>query len=104
VNLKMSNGYIILLIYSNVVNKKRFELFHFFLFRPVFCACVVFMFVVRQFQFNAWNDADFVPKSKSMILDLIDLVKDWQNVSSDDECPIIVHCKDGATHSGVFVR
>ena len=58
---------------------------------------------VRQFQFNAWNDADFVPKSKSMILDLIDLVKDWQNVSSDDECPIIVHCKDGATHSGLFV-
>lgn len=58
---------------------------------------------VRQFQFNAWNDTDFVPKSKSMILDLMDLVNDWQNVSCDHECPVVVHCKDGATHSGLYV-
>ncbi|XP_052091999.1 receptor-type tyrosine-protein phosphatase kappa-like isoform X2 [Mytilus californianus] len=58
---------------------------------------------IRQFQFNACNDTDFVPKSKSMFLDLFDLVKDWQNVSCEDDCPVIVHCKDGATHSGFYV-
>ncbi|XP_076093741.1 receptor-type tyrosine-protein phosphatase kappa-like isoform X2 [Mytilus galloprovincialis] len=58
---------------------------------------------IRQFQFNACNDTDFVPKSKSMFLDLFDLVKDWQNVSCEDESPVIVHCKDGATHSGFYV-
>lgn len=58
---------------------------------------------VRQFQFNAWNDTDFVPKSKSMILDLVDIVRDWQTVSCDGKSPVLVHCKDGATHSGLFV-
>ena len=58
--------------------------------------------VVRQFQFNAWTDAEFIPKSKSMLLDVMDLVKDWQAVSNNDSAPIIVHCKDGATHSGLF--
>lgn len=58
--------------------------------------------VVRQFQFNAWSDAEFTPKSKSMLLDVIDLVKDWQAVSNNDTLPIVVHCKDGATHSGLF--
>ena len=58
--------------------------------------------MVRQFQFNAWSDTEFIPKSKSMLLDVMDLVKDWQNVSNNDTAPIIVHCKDGATHSGLF--
>ena len=58
--------------------------------------------MVRQFQFNAWSDTEFIPKSKSMLLDVMDLVKDWQTVSNNDTSPIIVHCKDGATHSGLF--
>lgn len=57
---------------------------------------------VRQFQFNAWEDADFIPKSKSMLLDLIDMVMDWQVEENGDQKPILVHCKDGATHSGLF--
>ncbi|KAK3088245.1 hypothetical protein FSP39_016552, partial [Pinctada imbricata] len=57
---------------------------------------------VRQFQFNAWNDTDFIPKSKSMFLDLVDLVRSWQEQSCEDLSPVIVHCKDGATHSGLF--
>ena len=57
---------------------------------------------VRQFQFNAWNDTEFIPKSKSMFLDLIDLVRSWQEQSNSDMDPILVHCKDGATHSGLF--
>lgn len=58
---------------------------------------------IRQFQFNAWSDSEFVPKSKSMLLDVIDLVYDWQNVNNNGSTPILVHCKDGATHSGLFI-
>ncbi|XP_033729933.1 receptor-type tyrosine-protein phosphatase kappa-like isoform X3 [Pecten maximus] len=57
---------------------------------------------VRQYQFNAWEDPDFIPKSKSMLLDLIDMVTDWQKEENGDQTPILVHCKDGATHSGLF--
>lgn len=57
---------------------------------------------VRQFQFNAWSENDFVPKSKTMFLDLIDLVRSWQRQSNENTAPIVVHCKDGATHSGLF--
>ena len=58
---------------------------------------------IRQFQFNAWSDSEFIPKSKSMLLDVIDLVNDWQVVKNNDTTPIMVHCKDGATHSGLFI-
>lgn len=58
---------------------------------------------IRQFQFNAWSDSEFVPKSKSMLLDVIDLVNDWQVVNNNDTTPVLVHCKDGATHSGLFI-
>ena len=58
---------------------------------------------IRQFQFNAWTDTEFVPKSKSMLLDVMDLVEDWQRVNNNDSTPILVHCKDGATHSGLFI-
>ncbi|XP_052220703.1 receptor-type tyrosine-protein phosphatase S-like isoform X2 [Dreissena polymorpha] len=58
---------------------------------------------IRQFQFNAWSDSEFVPKSKSMLLDVIDLVNDWQTVNNNDTTPILVHCKDGATHGGLFI-
>ncbi|XP_069121029.1 receptor-type tyrosine-protein phosphatase epsilon-like [Argopecten irradians] len=57
---------------------------------------------VRQFQFNAWEDPDFIPKSKSMLLDLVDMVTEWQKEENGDQTPILVHCKDGATHSGLF--
>lgn len=57
---------------------------------------------VRQFQFNAWSENDFVPKSKTMLLDLIDLVRSWQRQSNENTLPVLVHCKDGATHSGLF--
>ncbi|WAR31481.1 PTPRA-like protein, partial [Mya arenaria] len=58
---------------------------------------------IRQFQFNAWSDSEFIPKSKSMFLDVIDLVNDWQTVNNNDTTPILVHCKDGATHSGLYI-
>ncbi|KAL3872174.1 hypothetical protein ACJMK2_040120 [Sinanodonta woodiana] len=58
--------------------------------------------LIRQFQFNAWSDPEFTPKSKSMLLDLIYLVKQWQVQTNKSQRPILIHCKDGATHSGLF--
>ncbi|KAK3593699.1 hypothetical protein CHS0354_013594 [Potamilus streckersoni] len=57
---------------------------------------------IRQFQFNAWSDPEFTPKSKSMLLDLIYLVKQWQIQTNTNQKTILIHCKDGATHSGLF--
>ncbi|KAK7094764.1 receptor-type tyrosine-protein phosphatase kappa-like [Littorina saxatilis] len=59
--------------------------------------------MVRQFQFNAWSQSSFTPLSKTMALDLMDLVLDYHESSQHPDSPIVVHCEDGATHSGLFV-
>ncbi|KAL8611821.1 hypothetical protein ACOMHN_053542 [Nucella lapillus] len=59
--------------------------------------------MVRQFQFNAWAPNSFVPASKTMLLDLLDMVTEHQASSDHPHSPIVVHCQDGATHSGIFV-
>ncbi|KAK7497042.1 hypothetical protein BaRGS_00011778 [Batillaria attramentaria] len=59
--------------------------------------------LLRQFQFNAWADNSFTPISKTMAMDLLDLVLDYQENSESPNSPIVVHCEDGATHSGMFV-
>ncbi|ESP00247.1 hypothetical protein LOTGIDRAFT_141086, partial [Lottia gigantea] len=58
--------------------------------------------IVRQFQLNDWHEPNFVPVSKTMILDMIDLVNEWQVSSNQNTSPVLVHCKDGATHSGIY--
>lgn len=57
---------------------------------------------VRLFQLHSWTGPAFVPSSKTVLLDLIDLVDDWQRFSSGDTSPVLVHCSDGATQSGLF--
>lgn len=57
---------------------------------------------VRQFQFNAWAQLNPTPQSKTMMMDLIDSVFDWQNEACQNERPVVVHCQDGASHSGLF--
>lgn len=59
--------------------------------------------VIRQFLFNSWSDSEFIPQSKSMFLDIIDLVNDWQFDNNRNTTPVLVHCKDGSTHCGLFV-
>lgn len=60
--------------------------------------------MVRQFQFNAWGENSFTPVSKTMVLDLLELVTDHHRTTSEQrDTPILVHCEDGATHSGLFV-
>ncbi|CAL1533537.1 unnamed protein product [Lymnaea stagnalis] len=57
---------------------------------------------VRQFQFNAWAQPNTTPQSKTMMMDLIDSVFDWQDEACQNEAPVLVHCQDGASHSGLF--
>ncbi|XP_076454759.1 LOW QUALITY PROTEIN: receptor-type tyrosine-protein phosphatase T-like [Babylonia areolata] len=58
---------------------------------------------IRQFQFNGWAEKSFTPVSKTMALDLLDLVLEFQRTSPHPHSPIVVHCEDGATHSGLLV-
>ncbi|XP_055897530.1 receptor-type tyrosine-protein phosphatase kappa-like isoform X3 [Biomphalaria glabrata] len=58
---------------------------------------------VRQFQFNAWVQPNLTPQSKTMMMDFIDSVFRWQDEACQNETPVVVHCQDGATHSGLFV-
>lgn len=37
-----------------------------------------------------------------MLLDLIDGVFAWQDEACQNERPVIVHCQDGFSHSGLF--
>ncbi|CAG5126070.1 unnamed protein product, partial [Candidula unifasciata] len=58
--------------------------------------------LVMQFQFNAWARPNLTPQSKTMMMDLIDDVFSWQQKACSNRKPIIVHCQDGASHSGLF--
>ncbi|XP_070197894.1 receptor-type tyrosine-protein phosphatase T-like [Littorina saxatilis] len=58
---------------------------------------------VRQFQFNGWDENTHTPVSKTMALDMLDLVLDFQQSTDHPNSPIVVHCEDGGTHSGLFV-
>ncbi|KAL8574971.1 hypothetical protein ACOMHN_064502 [Nucella lapillus] len=59
--------------------------------------------LVTQFQFNGWAEKIHTPVSKTMALDLLDRVREFQQACSNPHSPIVVHCEDGATHSGLFV-
>lgn len=58
--------------------------------------------LVMQFQFNAWAQPNLTPQSKTMMMDLIDDVFSWQQKACGNRKPIVVHCQDGASHSGLF--
>ncbi|XP_012939263.1 receptor-type tyrosine-protein phosphatase F [Aplysia californica] len=58
--------------------------------------------LVRQFQFNAWEQPNLTPQSKTLMLDLMDMVFNWQEESCKNERPVVVHCQDGSSHSGLF--
>jgi protein tyrosine phosphatase len=60
--------------------------------------------VVMQFQFLSWKMYDQVPWSRDGFLELLDMV---QKESIDDNtssviAPVVVHCADGASQSGLF--
>ncbi|XP_076436158.1 LOW QUALITY PROTEIN: receptor-type tyrosine-protein phosphatase T-like [Babylonia areolata] len=59
--------------------------------------------LVRQFHLDAWPRDALVPPSKTMMLDLIDTVLTYHASSPHPDSPIVVHCEDGATHSGLWV-
>lgn len=58
--------------------------------------------LVRQFQFTSWAPQNITPPSRTEMLDLINGVSAWQEEACQDERPVIIHCQDGASHSGLF--
>ena len=54
--------------------------------------------LITQYQFQTWKMYDPVPWSRDGFLDLLDQV----NAVKEIQHPIIVHCADGASQSGLF--
>lgn len=57
--------------------------------------------VVRQFEFHRWPDCSNVPSSKVAMLELLDMVDRSQKQYGNK--PVVVHCMNGASRSGLFV-
>ncbi|XP_063401743.1 receptor-type tyrosine-protein phosphatase kappa-like isoform X3 [Mytilus trossulus] len=57
--------------------------------------------VVRQFHFHRWPEGANVPNSKAALLELLDMVENWQKQSGNK--PVTVHCMNGVLRSGLFV-
>jgi hypothetical protein len=55
--------------------------------------------MVRQFQFNAWAEHSFTPVSKTMALDLVDMVLDYHQSSDQPDAPICTYTRH---HDAVF--
>lgn len=55
---------------------------------------------VHLFRFKCWKNPNFVPVGRDSMLDLIVDVNQWQK--RNGHWPIVVHCKDGATNSGLY--
>lgn len=43
---------------------------------------------IRQFQFNAWAKTNLIPVSKTMVLDLLQLVLEYQKMTNFPDSPI----------------
>ena len=59
---------------------------------------------IWQFQFESWKMYDKVPWSREGMICLVEMVERWQVAggSSGRDAPMVVHCMDGASQSGLF--
>ena len=55
---------------------------------------------IHLYRFKCWNDPYLIPMGRDCMLDLIADVNKWQK--ENQQRPIVVHCKDGATNCGLF--
>ncbi|KAI0228027.1 Receptor-type tyrosine-protein phosphatase mu [Lamellibrachia satsuma] len=55
---------------------------------------------VQQFHYHGWPEDSSLPTSLSSLISLLSVVQRWQQRSGNR--PIVVHCMDGATRSGLF--
>ena len=58
--------------------------------------------VVRQFRLESWTMYDKVPWLREGFLELIDAVDEAQRHSAFPGSPVLVHCMDGASQSGLY--
>ncbi|KAK3576165.1 hypothetical protein CHS0354_016972 [Potamilus streckersoni] len=57
--------------------------------------------VVRQFHFHRWMDGASVPNSKLALLELFELVENWQKHTGNH--PVTVHCMNGVNRCGLYI-
>ncbi|ELU03807.1 hypothetical protein CAPTEDRAFT_174233 [Capitella teleta] len=56
---------------------------------------------IMHFQFKAWKMYEKIPWSRDAMLSYVNQVEKWQK-SGSAQGPIVVHCMDGASQSGLF--
>lgn len=57
---------------------------------------------VTLFQFKAWPMYEKVPSSREAVLALLSHVDRWRETTASQQRPLVVHCMDGASQSGLF--
>ena len=57
---------------------------------------------IKQFQYGAWPMYNKIPDSRNSFMDFLEEVEEWETESGSQTSPIIVHCMDGASQSGLF--
>ena len=58
--------------------------------------------IIRQFQFESWKMYEKTPWSREGFIKQIEMVNDWLGESDAGDIPVLVHCMDGASQSGLF--
>lgn len=57
---------------------------------------------IKQFQFESWKMYEKVPWSREALIQLTEMVQDWQDESTSHTSPVVVHCMNGASESGLY--
>ena len=57
---------------------------------------------IKQFQLNGWRMYDKKPPSRVAIFEIIECVEQWKDTLDVATSPVLVHCMDGGSRSGLF--
>ncbi|XP_013414194.1 receptor-type tyrosine-protein phosphatase delta-like [Lingula anatina] len=58
--------------------------------------------VIRHIQIDEWPMKQHVPTNTDSFMSLLDMAEEWLK-EADDPKRVLIHCIDGASHSGLFV-
>uniref|UniRef100_A0A8R1J2J6 protein-tyrosine-phosphatase n=2 Tax=Caenorhabditis japonica TaxID=281687 RepID=A0A8R1J2J6_CAEJA len=58
---------------------------------------------VVQFSYTAWPTDSLVPRSAMSLMNLISLVLQRQSNLLESRAPIVVHCRNGSSETGIFI-
>ncbi|CCD68957.1 Receptor-type tyrosine-protein phosphatase [Caenorhabditis elegans] len=58
---------------------------------------------VVQYSYTGWPSDSIVPKSANSLMNLIEMVLQRQSSLMGSQAPIVVHCRNGSSESGIFI-